>query len=167
MTSTTGTYALTLAPALLEEGFWLYVIKIKTKENQEYLYVGRTGDTSSPNSAAPIKRLSQHLGSNKNNNSLQRHIDVKQMSDLEFIAHGPVFPAEKHLEEESREIKMARHKEPLGNISALECKLAQELKNAGYNVLNEVRSNATLNESKWQEVKEAFAKHFDQLKTLA
>jgi hypothetical protein len=46
--------------ALLKRGFWLYVWKI-SQGKKTVLYVGRTGDTSSPFAASPFSRVSRHL----------------------------------------------------------------------------------------------------------
>jgi hypothetical protein len=46
--------------ALVERGFWLYVWRI-VAGSQTVLYVGRTGDSSSPHASSPFKRVGQHL----------------------------------------------------------------------------------------------------------
>ena len=43
---------------LLKRGFWVYVWKIITKDDQVFYYVGRTGDSSSCNAALPFSRMS-------------------------------------------------------------------------------------------------------------
>ncbi len=45
--------------ALLERGFWLYVWEI-TGDSSHHVYVGRTGDSSSPHAQSPFKRIGQH-----------------------------------------------------------------------------------------------------------
>ena len=57
--------------SLLQRGFWLYVWQVTTADGREVLYVGRTGDSSSPHAQSPFNRLSQHLGSNKSRERLQ------------------------------------------------------------------------------------------------
>jgi hypothetical protein len=42
------TFSVTLDGAMLRRGFWLYVWEIKTPDGKDVLYVGRTGDNSSP-----------------------------------------------------------------------------------------------------------------------
>ncbi len=66
----------TLPAAMLERGFWLYVWRVRVDQKQ-LLYVGRTGDNSSPFATAPYTRMGQHLGKQKNQNALRRHLEVK------------------------------------------------------------------------------------------
>ncbi len=46
-------YSMTFDGALLERGFWLYVWRI-IEGTRTVLYVGRTGDSSSPNASSPF-----------------------------------------------------------------------------------------------------------------
>ncbi len=55
-----NSYAMTFDGSLLERGFWLYVWDIRQNDDR-YLYVGRTGDSSSANAASPFNRIGQHL----------------------------------------------------------------------------------------------------------
>lgn len=48
--------------AFLRRGFWLYVWEVVAPDGAEYLYVGRTGDSSSPYAQSPFVRMGQHLG---------------------------------------------------------------------------------------------------------
>lgn len=52
--------------AFLQRGFWLYVWRVIAPNSTEVLYVGRTGDSSSPNAQSPFNRMGQHLGFQKN-----------------------------------------------------------------------------------------------------
>jgi hypothetical protein len=49
-------YAMSFDGALLGRGFWLYVWRI-TDDSRSALYVGRTGDSSSPHASSPFKRI--------------------------------------------------------------------------------------------------------------
>lgn len=60
---TIGTYSLALHPGMLQRGFWLYAWKVVGPEGEEWVFVGRTGDNSSPNAARAYIRMGQHLGS--------------------------------------------------------------------------------------------------------
>ena len=60
------THCLTLPGPMLRRGFWLYVWQVEDSEGGEWLYVGRTGDNSSPHASAPYTRMGQHLGKIKN-----------------------------------------------------------------------------------------------------
>jgi len=53
-------YSIKFDGRLLDRGFWLYVIDIHGPADR-HLYVGRTGDSSSPNAASPFSRIGQHL----------------------------------------------------------------------------------------------------------
>ena len=55
------TFTISLPGPLLQSGFWLYVWRIDVGDGREVLYVGRTGDSSSPNASPPYKRFGQHL----------------------------------------------------------------------------------------------------------
>ena len=155
----TSTYKMVLPGAMIQRGFWLYVCKIDTSKGEK-LYVGRTGDSSSPNAAAPFARLGQHLQIDGNANAILSYLDDVGVSHedvirLEMIACGPLFYEEKSMEE---------HKRPRDIVAALEKKLADSLCSVGYNVLNKVNSKAKLDESLWAEVRAAFATHFPKLR---
>ena len=144
---------------MIRRGFWLYVCKIYTPKG-ELLYVGRTGDSSSPNAAAPFARLGQHPQIGGKANAILQYLDDadvshEQVIGLEMIAYGPLFYEEKSMEE---------HKMPRDIVAALEKKLADSLCSVGYDVLNKVNSKAKLDESLWAEVRAAFATHFPKLR---
>lgn len=66
-------YELDLPGGMTERGFWLYVWEVKV-EADEVLYVGRTGDNSSPYASSVYRRMGQHLGDADNTNALLRHL---------------------------------------------------------------------------------------------
>lgn len=93
----TSTYRLTLPGAMLRRGFWLYIWRVEVQgESEPWLYVGRTGDNSSPNASAPYTRMGQHLGSLENQNALRRHLVGKGLTleecTFHLISHGPIHP---------------------------------------------------------------------------
>ena len=73
-------YSMSFDGALLERGFWLYIWDIKTL-TERYLYVGRTGDSSSPNAAFSFARIGQHLDvrPNARANSIARRLKEKNV----------------------------------------------------------------------------------------
>jgi transposase-like protein len=122
-------------------------------------YVGRTGDSSSRHAQSPFARLSQHLGSNKNSNSLRTNLKKKNLvaqecSAFQLFAHGPIFP-------EGRDD--SQHKRFRDIVAALEKALAEAMDWAGYPMLNEVRCRKPLDPSAWRKVLPAFRKHFHAL----
>lgn len=143
---------------MIQRGFWLYVWRIASPAG-ELLYVGRTGDSSSSNAAAPFTRMGQHLGTNERQNMVRRHLEGRGVSpeactSFELIAHGPIF-------EEAKDWQT--HKERRDVVAALEKELAESLKLSGYEVLNEVKSRRALDVRLWATVRGAFAAHFPKL----
>jgi hypothetical protein len=116
---------------LLKRGFWLYIWDIK-EDRQRHLYVGRTGDSSSPNASSPFRRIGQHLDTrlNAKGNALGRQLKLAgidaESCTFEMIAIGPLF--------EERDT-MHEHKPLRDETAALERALADELKRRGYSVL--------------------------------
>ena len=153
-----ATHRLTLPGAMLQRGFWLYVWRIQSPQG-EHLYVGRTGDSSSPFAIPPVQRMGQHLGHNKNQNALRRQLSnrgiaLEECRELELIAHGPLFEEAKCME---------THRAPRNVVAALEKALADALKAAGYDVLNSVSCRMPLDEGLFEAVQGAFAVHFPAL----
>ncbi|MGA8005125.1 MAG: hypothetical protein WCA17_03415, partial [Burkholderiales bacterium] len=68
-------HQLSFGGAVLERGFWLYVWRV-TNGTKRFLYVGRTGDSSSQFAASPFARIGQHLDlrPKASANMLHRHI---------------------------------------------------------------------------------------------
>lgn len=155
-------HAISLTGDLLKRGFWLYVWEVFPKAGDPLLYVGMTGDTSSPNAQSPFTRLGQHLGTNQHANALARHLKAKNIEpteyrSLELIAYGPV------LEEADG---MDQHRPPRQKVAALEKALRDALAAVGYQVLNDVNCRANLDNQLWHQVREAFAERFALLRSL-
>ena len=97
-----------------------------------YLYVGRTGDSSSANAASPFNRIGNHLDfrPNAKGNALTRNlrqIDIDPSQCMfEMIAIGPVFPEAPDF---------ASHCPLRDHVAALEKGLAMALQQRGYSVL--------------------------------
>jgi len=153
-----GLYSLTLPGPMLERGFWLYVWRVETPRGV-FLYVGRTGDSSSSHATTPYQRMGQHLGKLKTQNMLRQNLEKEGIepelcNSFELIAYGPMFPEAKD---------MPAHRIPRDTMAALEKKLADALMESGYSVLNTMNCRRTLEKNLWNEVRDAFAKYFPKL----
>lgn len=154
------TFTVTLDGAMLRRGFYLYVWDITPPDGEKVLYVGRTGDSSSPNAQSLFNRLGQNLGtlatsSMVRNNLENRGIDPTHCR-FDMVGYGPIF-------NEPPEKTMQAHKPLRDKVGAAEKKLAEDLREAGYDVMNEVRCNAPLDEGVYKPVRAAFAAHFTGL----
>jgi hypothetical protein len=172
---TAGTYTLTLPGPMLHRGFWLYVWRVVTPNGQELLYVGRTGDTSSPNASPAYIRLGQHLGYAKTQNALRRHltgrgISPEECSEFDLVAHGPIHPevakpADYHHNDKAVNADLMKVHKPVRDIvGAMEKRLAEDLSTAGYEVMNKVHWKPTITEAEWLPIRDAFAETFPKLK---
>jgi hypothetical protein len=173
--SAIGTFRLTLPGAMLQRGFWLYVWRVVRSNAPELLYVGRTGDNSSPNASAPYTRMGQHLGSLKNQNALRAHLVRRKISpddcqEFELVAHGPIHPEiskPKNYRASNAVVrdKLMKLHLPLRDIvGAMEKRLAFELTEAGYDVMNAVKWRHDIGDKEWSSVRKAFVKDFPKLK---
>lgn len=166
-----ATHTLTLPGAMLRRGFWLYVWRVVTRSGQELLYVGRTGDNSSPHATAPYIRMGQHLGYSDVQNALRKHLRRRELepedcASFEFIAHGPIHP-EIDRRTGERADWMATHMPIRDQVGAMEKALAEELSAAGYDVLNTVKWKPPLDPEAWAPVRAAFTEHFSRLGSTA
>lgn len=166
-----ATWKMTLPGPMLQRGFWLYVWQVETPKG-EMLYVGRTGDNSSPNATAPYTRMGQHLGFVETQNALRKHlrkrgVEPEDCHAFHLISHGPVYPEIDKPEGEDRVAQMARHM-PLRNlVGAMEKALAEELVAAGYDVMNDVKWSHPFDDAVWEDVRKAFSEHFPKLRDAA
>ncbi len=124
-------YTIRFEGRVLSRGFWLYVVAIESPAGPR-LYVGRTGDSSSPNASSPFARIGQHLDARAHakGNALGRNLreaglDPTQCS-FNMIAVGPVFAEVKDFE---------AHKPIRDQVAALEHALASHLRSNGHVVL--------------------------------
>ena len=124
-------YEMSFDGALLGRGFWLYVCRI-VDGSRCVLYVGRTGDSSSPHASSPFKRIGQHLDarSNAKANALARQLKragfPPERCTFEMVAVGPLFREQDDME---------RHKPFLDQAPALERALADHLHSAGHTII--------------------------------
>lgn len=124
-------YSMKFDGRLLRRGFWLYIWRIRG-EASDHLYVGRTGDSSSPHASSPFKRIGQHLDPSPKakGNALGRQLRKAGVNceacELEMVAVGPIFE-----EQETFEAHV-----PFRNRTAhLERAVADWLRQRGYTVL--------------------------------
>jgi hypothetical protein len=116
---------------LLERGFWLYVWRISSPK-ESFLYVGRTGDSSSRYASSPFNRIGQHLDfrDGAKGNAMARQLKTRGIRphdcSFEMVAIGPIFPEQHKLEE---------HKPYRDKVAALEKAISDYLKTKGYDVL--------------------------------
>lgn len=172
-----GTYTLTLPGPMLQRGFWLYVWRVVVPDGNELLYVGRTGDNSSPNASPAYIRFGQHLGTAKTQNALRRHLTGRGIApeacrEFDLVAHGPVHPeVEKpadfdHKDAETRLALMAQHVPLRDIVGAMEKRLADDLDAAGYEVMNTVNWKPTIADEDWHPIRTAFTPAFPWLEKL-
>lgn len=149
-------YSMSFDGALLQRGFWLYIWDIQ-KPPERYLYIGRTGDSSSPNAASPFARVGQHLNfrPNAKANSIARRLKEKNLEPssarFEMLAIGPLFP-----EQESFRDHIAYRDQ----MAALENALADHIRNNGYNVLGIHKSRKAVDKNILREVLKIAEKRF-------
>lgn len=162
------TLTMQLPGKMLRRGMWLYVWRVETPKG-ERLYVGRTGDNSSPYATAPYTRMGQHLGFSEAANSLRRlltesGIIPEDCESFELIAHGPIYEEIGLTKDQIRHEQMALHIPFRDKMAGLEKKLRDALHECGYDVLNIVNSKQVYDADEWNRVSEAFSQHFPKLK---
>jgi hypothetical protein len=154
------TYAVELDGGTLTRGFWLYVWSVTTPPGEHALYVGRTGDNSTPNAQSPFNRMGQHLGDQKNSSMLRNHLvdrGIKpELCRFRLVAHGPILA-------EAPGKDMEVHKQRRDVVGALEKRLAEDLGTGGYDVMNRINCSWPLDEKLYSQVQSAFAPEFPRL----
>lgn len=162
---------------MLRRGFWLYVWRVARLGKDDLLYVGRTGDNSSPYASPPYIRMGQHLGSVQSQNALRTHLARRKVllqgcEQFDLIAHGPIYPEVskpagfKHGDKVATAKLMLLHQPIRDIVGAMEKQLAVELSTAGYDVMNVVKTRHKVQPADWLPVREAFAKDFPKLQAL-
>lgn len=174
---TINTHKLSLPPSMLKRGFWLYAWRVVTPDDQELVYVGRTGDNSSPNASPAYIRMGQHLGSAATQNALRKHlvnrgIAPEACQSFDLVAHGPIYPeVEKpenfsHEDQLLRKQLMEKHIPFRDIVGAMEKQLAEDLGKVGYTLLNTVKWRHKVDAELWKPIRAAFAEHFPLLKEV-
>ncbi len=134
---------------ILERGFWLYVWEV-SQDNNKYVYVGRTGDSSSAHASSPFNRIGQHLNfrDNAKGNSLAKRLKEvgvnPKKSNFRMLALGPLFPEQETFKE---------HAPFRDQMATFEYELANHLKNNKYNVLGIHHQSASVSEKTLSEIK--------------
>lgn len=152
-------YTMSFKGNVLIRGFWLYIWKIQTAQ-ELYLYVGRTGDSSSANASSPFARIGQHLDfkPHAKGNSIAKQLKKIYIEpckcSFDMIAIGPLFPEEDNFE---------AHKSIRDKMARLECELAGYLKNHNYNVLGNHNSKKKLDEKLFSQITSIVKLHFPQI----
>jgi hypothetical protein len=152
-------HQLSLPGAMLARGFWLYVWEVTDVSGKQWLYVGRTGDSSSPNAQSPFPRLSQHLSQNPKSNALRRNlsragVEPDTCRSFHLTCYGPGL---------AECATMELHRPERDKMAGLEKGLRDALHEAGYRVLNEVKSRHPIDDSLMADVLAAFAGKFKKL----
>ena len=163
--------------SMIKRGFSLYVWEIEHPTKGKLLYVGRTGDTASPNASSPIRRMGQHFHPRNRGNTLYRwltneyRIELESCTSFKMFSYGPLFEevtpdgSEPEDEAAGKEL-MRRHKRPRDVVGALEKSLADTLRDVGYEVMNPVHGRSDTESHLWHEVLAAFEPHFFALKRV-
>lgn len=153
-------FTVNLDGAMLRRGFYLYVWEITPPDGKKVLYVGRTGDSSSPNAQSLFNRLGQNLGTLATSSMVRNNLEKRGIDPMQcqfgMIGFGPIF-------DEAPDKNMETHKPIRDKVGAAEKRLAEDLANAGYDVMNKVRCNADLDAEVYEQVRAAFALRFDGL----
>ena len=142
-------YTLSFDGKILTRGFWLYIWKI-TSSGKTYLYVGRTGESSSANAASPFTRVSRHLDfrANAKGNSLARRLDEKGVAvsecRFEMISLGPIFAEQEDF---------PAHRPYRDKMATLEFEAAAFLRELGFDVLGIHRQGSAVEKALLSEVK--------------
>jgi len=167
-------HELTFDGEWLERGFWLYVWEVTVPSRKTPLhYVGRTGDSSSLNAASPFNRMGQHLDLRPSasaamltRNLKARGIGPEQLTRCRFrlIAVGPILKESRPLDAKApSEAERTEHHRRRDLVAALERDLASAMREAGYEVINEVKSRKETDPRRWRSVRREFAEHFPRL----
>lgn len=151
-----NSYTMSFKGDVLKRGFWLYIWKIQAPQKL-YLYVGRTGDSSSPNASSPFARIGQHLNlkSNAKGNCIIKHLKNLNIEpskcSFDMVAIGPLF---------SEEDEFETHKPIRDKMAKLECELADYLRKHNYNILGIHNSKKKLDEKLFSKVLSVVELHF-------
>ncbi len=152
-------FSLAFSGGMLQRGFWLYVWRVRVGDRTVF-YVGRTGDSSSPNASSPFNRLGSHLSDKltAKANMLARHL-VKlglqsQACRYDLVAVGRVF---------AEQDTMESHPPFMNKMAAMESALPAHIRTLGYEVLGVHRTKHTLDDEAFAPVLLKFDTELKQL----
>lgn len=140
-------YDVEFSGSILRRGFWIYVWHVTTGSGGQMVYVGRTGDTSSPNAQSPFRRIGQHVDPNpkSKSNALARNLRKNGIDPVfchfKFTALGPIY-------EERQDMKS--HVPFRNKAAALERKTADWFRDMGYEVLGSHPRRRNIDENVWR-----------------
>ena len=135
---------------ILERGFWLYIWEIRFAK-KKYIYVGRTGDSSSPNASSPFNRIGQHLDfkPKAKGNALARQLKKAgvepKSSKFRMAAFGPIFKEQNSFES---------HKKYRDQMATLEYEIADLLRSKGFEVLGTHHKKAPVDRKRFTVIAE-------------
>jgi hypothetical protein len=153
-------YEINFDGSILKRGFWIYIWTIHTQREGFLIYVGRTGDTSSPNAQSAFNRVSQHVDPNPNSrsNTLARNLRGLGISPesckFKFTAIGPI---------ENECDTMEAHIPIRNRIAALERRTADWFRNRGYKVLGNHPRPGDIDPDVWQKIESELTIRFAKL----
>lgn len=156
MMSRTRKYTMGFDGQLLRRGFWLYVWRIQSPRGL-YLYVGRTGDSSSPYAASPFTRVGRHLDvrPHAKSNAMTRQIRRAGLDPtlcwFQMVALGPLYPEQK---------SMKSHRPIRDKVAALEGGIARFLQRRRYSVLGSHGRSAGLDARLFARLRALVAREF-------
>lgn len=121
---------------------------------------GERGTTHRPNAQSLFNRLGQNLGTLPNASMVRNHLGKRGIDPAQcqfrMVGHGPIFDEVPNKDFEA-------HKPIRDKVGAIEKQLAEDLKAAGYDVLNEVKWKAPLDQELYEPIRAAFAVEFPGL----
>jgi hypothetical protein len=144
-----NSYTMSFDGELLKRGFWLYVWKILFN-GEKYIYLGRTGNSSSTHAASPFNRVSQHFDFQETakGNTLARRlkeVDIDpDASNFCMIALGPIFQEQKSVD---------THKKYRDQMATLEYEIASYLKWQGFEVLGKYQKGSAIDQTLLNDLK--------------
>lgn len=150
-------YDVEFSGSILRRGFWIYVWHVTTGNGRQLVYVGRTGDTSSPNAQSPFRRVGQHVDPNlkSKSNALPRNLRKNEIDPVschfKFTALGPIYEEQEDMES---------HVPVRDNAAALERKAADWFKDRGYEVLGSHPKKRSVDENAWGFIEDELINRF-------
>jgi len=96
----------------------------------------------------------------------EQGIEPEHCAQFDLVSYGPIFSEIGKTEEQDHGEQMELHKPVRDRMAALERDLRDALADAGYSVLNVVRSKAKSDPENWPDVLAAFSANFPKLKGM-
>ena len=150
-------YEIEFDGSVLRRGFWIYIWFIQTNSDEHLVYVGRTGDSSSPNAQSPFRRIGQHVDPNPNSksNALARNLRNLEIEpeecNFQFTAIGPIFDECENMES---------HVPVRDQMAALERRTADWFREQGFDVIGTHPRPRDVNAEIWNQLKAELTQRF-------